>query len=241
MIEQKYSIKLNNFEGPMDLLLYFINRDKIDIYDIPILKITKDYLEYINIMEKMDIDLGAEFIYMSTLLIQIKARMLLPKAIDENSEQLEDPRIELVHRILEYKRFKKVGDKLEDKLNYHNKRYPKGSLMNYSPTLDMDNILPLDVKLFDLAKTFKNILENLPENNEFDVIAEEITLQEQINFIKDMLLNKGKFHLTDVITKKSKIYVISLFLAILELIRLEEINFKQTQNFSDMIISRIES
>ena len=100
MIREKYSIKLNNFEGPMDLLLYFINRDRIDIYDIPILKITKDYFKYINMMGKMDIDLGAEFIYMSTLLIQIKARMLLPKTIDENSEQLDDPRVELIHKIL---------------------------------------------------------------------------------------------------------------------------------------------
>ena len=122
MIQEKYSIKLNNFEGPMDLLLYFINRDRIDIYDIPIFKITKDYFEYINMMETMDIDLGAEFIYMSTLLIQIKARMLLPKAINENSEQLEDPRVELVHRILEYKRFKNISIQLQDKLNTHNKK-----------------------------------------------------------------------------------------------------------------------
>tara|TARA_Y100000588_G_C14169000_1_gene888229 strand:- start:34 stop:756 length:723 start_codon:yes stop_codon:yes gene_type:complete len=239
MIKEKYSIKLNNFEGPMDLLLYFINRDRIDIYDIPILKITKDYLEYIDIMEKMDIDLGAEFIYMSTLLIQIKARMLLPKAIDENSEELEDPRVELIHRILEYKRFKNISNELQEKLDSHNKRHPKGNSMDYSPSVNIDLLLPRDVKLFDLAKTFKNILDNLPENNELDVVVEKISLQEQMNFIREILVNKKKFYLTEIIADNSKIYVVSLFLAILELIKIKEINFKQTKNFSDIIISRL--
>ena len=239
MIKEKYSIKLNNFEGPMDLLLYFINRDRIDIYDIPILKITKDYLEYIDIMEKMDIDLGAEFIYMSTLLIQIKARMLLPKAIDENSEELEDPRVELIHRILEYKRFKNISNELQEKLDSHNKRHPKGNSMDYSPSVNIDSLLPRDVKLFDLAKTFKNILDNLPENNELDVVVEKISLQEQMNFIREILVNKKKFYLTEIIADNSKIYVVSLFLAILELIKIKEINFKQTKNFSDIIISRL--
>ena len=141
MIKDSYSIKINNFEGPMDLLLYFINRDRIDIYDIPIFKITKDYLKYIDIMEKMDIDLGAEFIYMSTLLIQIKARMLLPKVIDENSEEIDDPRVELVHRILEYKRFKNISNELHDKLELHSKRYPKGTLMNFSSAIESPGFL----------------------------------------------------------------------------------------------------
>ena len=85
----------------MDLLLYFINRDRIDIYDIPISKITNDYLEHVKMMELMDIDVGAEFIYMSTLLLQIKARMLLPKVMGEDGEEIEDPRVDLVHRILD--------------------------------------------------------------------------------------------------------------------------------------------
>jgi len=240
MLKEQYSIKLNNFEGPMDLLLYFINRDRIDIYDIPIFEITRDYLEYIDMMEQMDIDLGGEFIYMSTLLIQIKARMLLPKAIEDNSEHLEDPRSELVHRILEYKRFKSISNELQDKLNAHNKRYPRGNSMNYLPSVDVENLLPSDVKLFDLGRTFKNILDNLPENNELDVVVEKITLQEQMNFIKDILTNKKQFQLTEVIGNNSRIYVVSLFLAILELIRLKEIGFQQTNNFSDIIIIRLD-
>ena len=239
MLKGKYSIKLNNFEGPMDLLLYFINRDRIDIYDIPIFKITKDYLNHINMMEKMDIDLGAEFIYMSTLLIQIKARMLLPKVMADYKEEIEDPRAELVHRILEYKRFKNISNNLQDKLDRHNKKYPKGSLMSFLPSKDLSLILPSEIKLFDFARTFKNIIDNLPENNELNVMLEKITLQEQINFIKDILSEKKKFYITEIIANNSKIYIISLFLAILELIRIKEITFTQTKNFSDIMISRV--
>ena len=236
MLKDKYSIKLSNFEGPMDLLLYFINRDRIDIYDIPILKITKDYLDHINIMKEMDIDLGAEFIYMSTLLIQIKARMLLPKAVTDDGEEIKDPRAELVHRILEYKRFKNISESLEEQLSKHSKKYPKGSTMSYLPSNDISSILPKDVKLFDLAIAFKNIIDNLPENNELDVVVEEITLQEQMNFIRDIISEKNKFYISEIILGNSRIYIISLFLAVLELIRINEINFKQTENFSDIII-----
>ena len=240
MIKDSYSIKINNFEGPMDLLLYFINRDRIDIYDIPIFKITKDYLKYINMMKEMDIDLGGEFIYMSTLLIQIKARMLLPKAISENSEEIDDPRAELVHRILEYKRFKNISSELYDKLDIHSKRYPKGTSMAFSPSIDINNTLPVDVKIFDLAKTFMNILNSLPENNELDLEVEEITLDAQINFIRDILSSKKTFYLTEIIAGNSKIYIISLFLAILELIRIQEIDYNQSKNFSDIMISRLD-
>ena len=239
MLRDKYSIKLSNFEGPMDLLLYFINRDRIDIYDIPIFKITKDYLDYINIMKEMDIDLGAEFIYMSTLLIQIKARMLLPKAVTDDGEEIEDPRAELVHRILEYKRFKNISESLEEQLSKHSKKHPKGSSMSYLPSNDILSILPKDVKLFDLAIAFKNIIDNLPENNELDVVVEKITLQEQMNFIRDIISEKNKFYISEIIVGNSRIYIISLFLAVLELIRINEINFKQTENFSDIIIIKV--
>ena len=111
--------------------------------------------------------------------------------------------------------------------------------MNYVPSEDITTIFPSDIKLFDLAKTFKNILDNLPENNELDIISEEISLQEQMNFIMDILSNKKKIYLTEIIAGNSKIYVINSFLAILELIRIKEINFKQIKNFSDIIISRI--
>ena len=242
MIQDNYNIKLNNFEGPMDLLLYFINRDRIDIYDIPISEITNEYLAHINMMKMMDIDVGADFIYMSTLLLQIKAKMLLPKAMGEIDENIEDPRVELVHRLLEYKRFKKVSDELDFKYDSHKKKFSKGMAMNYKPSHDISLIVPTDVRIFDLAKTFKNILEALPENNSLDFALEEINIKDQMSYILDSMVNKKKILLTDLISKdSSRIYVIGLFLAILELIRIKDINFKQTSNFSDIELFKVQS
>ena len=242
MIQENYNIKLNNFEGPMDLLLYFINRDRIDIYDIPISQITNEYLAHINMMKMMDIDVGADFIYMSTLLLQIKAKMLLPKAMGEIDGDVEDPRVELVHRLLEYKRFKKASDELDLKYNIHKKKFSKGMDMNYNPSQDISLIVPTNVRIFDLAKTFKNILDALPENNSLDLALEEINIKDQMSYILDSMDSKKKILLTDLISKdSSRIYVIGLFLAILELIRLKDIDFKQTSNFSNIELIRVKS
>ena len=242
MIQENYNIKLNNFEGPMDLLLYFINRDRIDIYDIPISQITNEYLAHINMMKMMDIDVGADFIYMSTLLLQIKAKMLLPKAMGEIDGDVEDPRVELVHRLLEYKRFKKASDELDLKYNIHKKKFSKGMDMNYNPSQDISLIVPINVRIFDLAKTFKNILDALPENNSLDLALEEINIKDQMSYILDSMDSKKKILLTDLISKdSSRIYVIGLFLAILELIRLKDIDFKQTSNFSNIELIRVKS
>ena len=223
----------------MDLLLYFINRDRIDIYDIPIVDITKEYLEYIEMMDLLDINLGADFIYMTSLLLQIKAKMLLPKAKRED-EEIEDPRVELVHRILEYKRFKNASNKLQSKFDNHNKRFSKGMAMRYNPSNDITLIAPSNIKLFDLVKTFKFIIDNLPENNELDLINEQITLQQQIDFILEILAEKKSFHLSSLITRDmSKIYLIGIFLAILELIKTDKITFKQVKNFSDIEILKV--
>ena len=179
MIDNNYKINLENFQGPMDLLLYFIKRDRIDIYDIPISKIANDYLEYISMMEMLDIDIGAEFIYMSTVLLQIKARMLLPKVMGEDGEEIEDPRVDLVHRILDYKRFKNASKDLDSQYDSHKKKFSKGMNMKYDPSQDISLYVSEDVKLFDLARTFKNILEALPENNELDLEADQKRVKDQ--------------------------------------------------------------
>ena len=240
MFNENYNIRLNNFEGPMDLLLYFINRDRIDIYDIPILKITKEYLEYIKTMDLMDINLGAEFIQMTSLLLQIKARMLLPKETIEEGGEIEDPRAELVLRLLDYKRFKEASEDLQSKFDNHSKRHSKGMLMEYRSSKDLSLFVPEDIKLFDLISSFKRIIENLPENNELDFFAEHINLQDQIDFIREILIQKKQFLLTSLILENSsKIYLIGIFLAILELIHINEITCNQTKNFSNIKIMRL--
>tara|TARA_Y100001936_G_scaffold123400_1_gene120621 strand:+ start:11 stop:550 length:540 start_codon:yes stop_codon:yes gene_type:complete len=179
---------------------------------------------------------------MSTLLLQIKAKMLLPKAMGEIDGDVEDPRVELVHRLLEYKRFKKASDELDLKYNIHKKKFSKGMDMNYNPSQDISLIVPINVRIFDLAKTFKNILDALPENNSLDLALEEINIKDQMSYILDSMDNKKKILLTDLISKdSSRIYVIGLFLAILELIRVKDIDFKQTSNFSNIELIRVKS
>ena len=241
MIDNNYKISLDNFEGPMDLLLYFINRDRIDIYDIPISKIANDYLEHVKMMEMMDIDVGAEFIYMSTVLLQIKARMLLPKVMGEDGEEIEDPRVDLVHRILDYKRFKNASKDLGSQYDVHRKKFSKGMNMKFDPSNDISLYVSEDVKLFDLAQTFKNILDSLPENNELDLVADQIKVKDQILYIKQILDEKSEFMLTSLISKdSSRIFVVGLFLAILEMVRDNDIKFKQAKTFSDIHISKAE-
>ena len=241
MIDNNYKISLDNFEGPMDLLLYFINRDRIDIYDIPISKIANDYLEHVKMMEMMDIDVSAEFIYMSTVLLQIKARMLLPKVMGEDGEEIEDPRVDLVHRILDYKRFKNASKDLGSQYDVHRKKFSKGMNMKFDPSNDISLYVSEDVKLFDLAQTFKNILDSLPENNELDLVADQIKVKDQILYIKQILDEKGEFMLTSLISKdSSRIFVVGLFLAILEMVRDNDIKFKQAKTFSDIHISKAE-
>ena len=191
-------------------------------------------------MEMMDIDVGAEFIYMSTVLLQIKARMLLPKVMGEDGEEIEDPRVDLVHRILDYKRFKNASKDLDSQYESHRKKFSKGMSMSYDPSHDLSLFVSEDVKLFDLAQTFKNILDALPENNELDLVTDQIRVKDQIIFMKQILDEKGEFMLTSLITKgSSRIYVVGLFLAILELVRENKIKFKQTKTFSDIHISKV--
>ena len=123
-----YQVKVENFEGPMDLLLFFIQRDKLNIYDIPIAHITREFLDYMKLMDMMNIDLGGEFVYMASLLMKIKAKMLLPVS-DEDVEQIEDPRTPLIQRLLEYQQYKKVGEQLQEIYTDHAVHFPLGQDM----------------------------------------------------------------------------------------------------------------
>ena len=191
-------------------------------------------------MDLMDINLGAEFIQMTSLLLQIKARMLLPKETIEEGGEIEDPRAELVLRLLDYKRFKEASEDLQSKFDNHSKRHSKGMLMEYRSSKDLSLFVPEDIKLFDLISSFKRIIENLPENNELDFFAEHINLQDQIDFIREILIQKKQFLLTSLILENSsKIYLIGIFLAILELIHINEITCNQTKNFSNIKIMRL--
>jgi len=150
-----YQVKVDNFEGPMDLLLFFIQRDKLNIYDIPIAHITKEFLDYMKMMDMMNIDLGGEFVYMATLLMKIKAKMLLPVS-DDDEEQIEDPRTPLVQRLLEYQQYKKVSEDLQEQYESHSVHYPRGQEMEYDKQNGQLHEPLHNITLFTLSSIFQD-------------------------------------------------------------------------------------
>ncbi|CUS79216.1 condensin subunit ScpA, partial [Candidatus Kryptonium thompsonii] len=162
----KYKVKLPYFEGPLDLLLFFVKRDELNIYDIPISKITKDFLEYIHFMQMLDLEIASEFIVMASTLMQIKAKMLLPKPETDTDEEEEDPRTELVKRLLEYKKFKELANdfsKMEDEAGkIYYRQYFKHDARDYYDEEEIYGSLK-DVSLFDLISAFKKAFESSKE------------------------------------------------------------------------------
>lgn len=242
--------KLQVFEGPLDLLLHLIEKNKVDIYDIPIVEITEQYLEYVNQMPKDDLDLASEFLVMAATLIDIKSRMLLPKEIDENGEEI-DPRAELVEKLIEYKMYKYAAGELRDmqvyagKSMYRNATIPE-EVSKYQPPVDLDKLLS-DVNLSKLNEIFQMVLKRQmdkidPVRSKFGKIEmEEVSLPEKIDYVKETLKVKKRCSFRQLLEKQSsKMEVIVSFLAVLELIKIGQIEVHQDKTFDDIYIDSIE-
>ena len=232
-----FNVKLDNFEGPLDLLLYFIKRDKIDIYDIPISKITKEYIDTINHAKKLNIAVAGEFIFMASLLTRLKTRMLLPKREDEEGFDIDDPRINLVDQLIQYKTFKEIANQL--KIIQNNNKdlfYRPIDIDSSDETINPDEFLR-EVSLFDISKIFKEALSNAPVSDSLDIHREKISLTEQKIFIIANFDKKGNLSLDKLIKKlKSKLEIIVTFLALLEMIRTAELVCKQKDTFGQINI-----
>lgn len=234
-----YSVKLDNFEGPMDLLLYFIQRDKLNIYDISIRNITKEYLEFINVMKKLNIEIAGEFIMMAAMLMRIKSRMLLPRIQYSDDELLDDPRTDLIRRLVEYKQFKDASMNMAGLLDEHSMKFKKGvkleiKTLEKNPTEYFKNIT-----VFDLISILNDTLDRMSENNIFETNVEEYHIDEKLEMIRHQLINSGKISFNKLIESlKTKLEIIVTFLALLELIRNEEISIIQQTPFSGLDIAR---
>lgn len=222
-----YRVQLNNFEGPLDLLLFFIKRDELDIYDIPISYITKQFLEYIHLMEELDLDVASEFILMASMLMSIKAKMMLPREDSDDDELDEsDPRYELVQRLLEYKRYKEMSEKMADMDEETRKKYMRG----YPEADEVDKQATgealQDVTMFDLIAAFKKVLQDIERKNIVHHVEKvSTTVEEQAEFVLNRLQEHGRQTFMEVCsTLKNKIYVVVTFLAVLEMIKEQQIN-----------------
>lgn len=241
-----YQIKLQNFEGPFDLLFHLIEKAEVDIYDIPIAEITRQYLEYINEMESLDLEVASEFIVMAATLIQIKSKMLLPKEtnpLDEITADGEDPRAELVERLLEYKKFKEVSQILKDSEERGlNIIYKNAEIIDDIPE---DEIL-INISLQEIVNAFKDIIKRYKESQDVNshleqqVIREEYTVDDKIDYIREYIKNNSKVCFKDLfLNSVNKLEIIITFLALLELIRLREIIISQEKTYDDIFIQCI--
>ncbi len=232
-----YKIKLNQFEGPLDLLLFFIRRDEIDIYDIPIYKLTRDFFEYLNIMQQLDLEIAGEFILMATSLMQIKVKMLLPKEIDEKGEEI-DPRNDLVKALLEYKRYKEMSDELVFLETHQSKVFYRGYTKNdETEKPDEYGTLLKNITLFDLIKAFKDVLARKKDEPVHQIKKIPVSIDEQMNFILNSLKEKGTMKFSELMSKMNeKIRIIVTFVAMLELIKMGRIGLRETGTFNNFEI-----
>ena len=235
-----FNIKLENFEGPLDLLLYFIKRDKIDIYDIPITQITNEYISVIDEAKTLDVSIAGEFLFMASMLLRIKTQMLLPRQLDEESLDIDDPRIDLVAQLIEYKKYKNIANKLKN-LHFENKDtfFRSSPKVLYDQSPDLSDFLD-EVTLFDISKIFKEAIENAPTQDSFEIYRETVSLQEQKDFILQGLKANKILSLKKLVKKlETKIEIIVTFLALLEMIKQSEIICLQKESFKDIEIKLI--
>lgn len=221
-----YRVQLKNFEGPLDLLLFFIKRDELDIYDIPISYITKQFLEYINLMEELDLDVASEFILMASMLMSIKAKMMLPQ--EESDEKIDehDPRYELVQRLLEYKRYKEMAGKMEDVAEEAQKSYFRGNHEADQVDKQATGEALKDVTMFDLMAAFKKVLADIKKQEAVHRVEKiEYTVEEQTEYVLDRLQQSGRTSFRTMCKElKNQTKIVVTFLAILEMLKERQIN-----------------
>jgi len=235
-----YKIKLEHFEGPLDLLLFFIKRDEINIYDIPISKITKEFLDYVNLIKFLDLETAGEFILMASTLMHIKARMLLPKEYDEKGEVI-DPRADLVNALLEYKRYKEMSEELSFFESAQRKISFRGNFSQdiSTPPDDFETLLG-NVSVYDLAKVFKRVIEGIKNKPVHQVKKINVSISEQIEFIFKKLEGIPQIHFLSLVEGiKQKIIVIVTFIAILELVKSKRITIQISPNYNDFLIRKV--
>ena len=232
--------KINEFEGPLDLLLHLIKESKMDIMNIEIELITKQYMDYLDLQEKMNLEIASEYLVLAAELLEIKSKMLLPRQTVEENEEEEDPREELVNRLLEYQAYKEITKVLHEKESLRREIYTKSpeNIKNY---IDEVTEITADVSLDDLVDAFKRYLARKKDNKPLKtkVTVNEISVSSRRHDIKRLLKSKKRvsfFELFPVLTKE---YVVATFLAVLEMAKSGELTIKQEKAFDDIICEEV--
>lgn len=227
-----YQITLPSFDGPMDLLLHLIKEHELDIYDIPISRITKEYLDYLEIMRSLNLEIAGDFLVMAATLMQIKSRMLLP--VDPTpDEPQEDPRLELMRRLIEYKKFKDAADQLVDMEKNRLHLLPRNVPNDLKQVGEEEHLE--EVSLFGLLAAFKDVLIHTQEDVTAELVRPEITVSQKINDLMDILQSEQRIVFRPLLTAcRTKIEKIVALLALLELIRLKLVKVVQDRIFGEI-------
>lgn len=234
-----YKVKLQIFEGPLDLLLYLIQKSELDIHDIPITLVTEQYLQYLNLMQSLNLDVAGEFLVMASMLMRIKSKMLLPpdEVPAEAPPEEQDPRAELVAKLLEYMRYKDAAQELRKMETSRMDSFGRSA-----PDIEIDAADSpfLEGTLFDLITAFGKVLQHMPKEIFHQIIRDEYTVAEKVQEILGKLKNDGQeVRFTQLFTKAAnRLEAITVFLALLELIRMKEVLFAQDVLFDDIKIIR---
>lgn len=231
-----YKVQLELFEGPLDLLLHLIKEQKLDIYDIPISTITKQYLEYIDLMKELNLNVVGDYLVMAAELTRIKSKMLLPQQEQEDEDESgEDPREQLIRQLLEYRKYKEAASKLRIMELKQNEVFTRNVPAQIE---EGDNdIIKYDVTVFDLMVAFKKIMKELSFREDYEVTINEISITDKINFIMERLSDMVSITFDELLRSiKSRIEVIATFLGLLELMRLNMIKIQQIKQFGPIRI-----
>ena len=230
-------VKVDVYEGPLDLLLDLIRKQQLNIYDIPIAKITQQYLEYLHLLEELNIDVAGEFIFMAATLIYIKSRMLLPPDPTAPPEEQGDPREELVHKLLEHEQFKNAAEMLNSKRLLEDAMWSQPGIGEFAEAEDEPGLV---VSVFDLISVFREILERAKKRAQLQIRREEVTVAQMVQHVKEVLrTSRGPVPLTDLIGDFLwRQALIALFLALLEMVRLRAVLLRQKGLFAAITVAR---
>ncbi len=243
IIMESYKIKIQQFEGPFDLLLFFIERDELDIHDIPIASITNDFLTYIKQLEELNLDVASEFILMAATLMRIKSRMLIPrKEIDEQGNEI-DPRQELAERLLEYRRYKEIIDDMKDLEELRSKKHARGGISKELKMVANRALVDIELEslsLYKLLQTFHGLLENYENRKNktiHHIVRFSYSVKEQQDYIRTRLKTKGELRFEGLFRAlENRVHAIVTFLALLEMLNMEQVEITQGEGLNNFWI-----
>jgi len=240
--QEDYKVDLEVFEGPLDLLLYLIKKDEVDIYDIPIETITTQYMEYLNLMRMLDLNIAGEFIVMAATLMMIKSRMLLPveERPDMEEDEEADPRWDLVRQLVEYKKFKDAAAHLQWREMHQEDVFALGSGEVVTEPEDPGLVMQ-DVSLFDLISAFKDALQRAKIEEIGEIVGDRFTVADKIDAILHIIRKKGEVLFSRLFGRTaSRHEIVCTFLALLELLRLRQVGIAQSQTFGQIMVKGVE-